>query len=211
VSAPADATVTCLLADDHPPVLEFLSRYLSRHGITITASTRDGAEALRRIEETRPAVAVIDVRMPRVSGVEVARRLVEASSPTRVILYTGYGDKALLADAIEAGVAGLIDKESPLDDLVRAVRLVADGETYIDPGLGAILLAVRGGRVPTLTSRERDVLRLLADGCSNGTIAERLAISPQTVRTHVQKAMARLGATTRTQAVATALREALIS
>jgi len=211
VSAADAASVTCLLADDHPPVLEFLSRYLSGQGITITASTRDGIEALRRIEETRPAVAVIDVRMPRLSGVEVARRLAEAGSPTRVILYTGYGDRALLADAIEAGVAGLMDKESPLEDLVRAVRIVAGGETYIDSGLGALLLAARSGRLPTLTARERDVLRLLADGCSNEAIAERLAISPQTVRTHLQKAMARLGATTRTQAVATALREALIS
>ena len=75
--------MTCLLADDHPPVLEFLSRYLSRQGITITASTRDGVEALRRIEETRPAVAVIDVRMPRLSGVEVARRLAEAVARRR--------------------------------------------------------------------------------------------------------------------------------
>ncbi|HKI90663.1 MAG TPA: response regulator transcription factor [Gaiellaceae bacterium] len=211
MSEPRDAAVTCLLADDHPPVVEFLSRYLSQHGITITASTRDGAEALRRIEETRPAVAVLDVRMPRISGVEVARRLAAASSPTRVILYTGYGDRTFLADAIDAGVAGLVDKESPLDDLVRAVRIVAGGDTYIDPGLGAILLAVRSGRVPTLTPRERDVLRLLADGCSNDVIAKQLSISGQTVRTHVQKAMERLGATTRTQAVATALREALIS
>lgn len=206
-----EPAVTCLLADDHPPVLEFLSRYLGRHGLTITASTRDGAEALRRIEETRPSVAVLDVRMPRVSGIDVARRLAEAGAPTRVILYTGYGDGMLLADALDAGVVGLIDKEAPLDDLVRAIRIVADGGTYVDPGLGALLVTARTGVGPSLTPREREVLRLLADGCTNDTIAEALAISPQTVRTHIQKAMDRLGASTRTHAVAIALRESLIA
>jgi DNA-binding NarL/FixJ family response regulator len=205
-------SITCVIADDHPPVLQFLSRYLSNNGITITASTRDGDEALRKIEQTRPTVAVIDARMPGLSGLEVLRAVTASDLPTRVILYTGYGDDALMSDALDAGVGGVIDKESPLDDLVRAIRVVAEGGTYLDPTAAAGLIAQRR-RSPTreLTQRERDVLRQLAEGMSNEQIGEVLSISPQTVRTHLQKAMEKLGATTRVQAVAIALRESLIS
>jgi len=202
-------TVTCVIADDHPPVLGFLSRYLTNQGVTVTASTRDGEEALRKIEQTRPTVAVLDARMPRLSGLEVTQALAASGSPTRVILYTGYGDAALLDAALEAGASALIDKDAPVEDLLRAISVVSAGGTYVDPGLGARLLGRSGP--PALTEREREVLRLLADGLSNEDIGLRLGISPQTVRTHVQKAMARLGAVTRTQAVATALRESLIS
>jgi two-component system nitrate/nitrite response regulator NarL len=205
-------SVTCVIADDHPPVLQFLSRYLSNNGITITASTRDGEEALRKIQQTRPAVAVLDARMPRLTGLEVLRALEGDDTCTRVILYTGYGDDALLSDALDAGVAGVIDKEAPLDDLVRAIRIVADGGTYLDPTAAAALIAQRRrNRNRELTQREREVLRHLADGNSNEQIGELLSISPQTVRTHVQKAMEKLGASTRVQAVATALRDSLIS
>ena len=205
-------TVTCVIADDHPPVLQFLGRYLSGNGITITASTSDGDEALRKIEQTHPTVAVLDARMPRRSGMDVLKQLTAMGSPTRVILYTGYGDDALMTEALDAGVGGVLDKESPLDDLVRAIHIVAEGGTYLDPTAAAALIAQRrrtSGHA--LTRRERDVLRLLADGNTNDQIGAALTISPQTVRTHVQKAMEKLGATTRVQAVATALRDSLIS
>jgi DNA-binding NarL/FixJ family response regulator len=205
-------SITCVLADDHPPVLQFLSRYLSNAGITITASTRDGDEALRKIEQTHPTVAVLDARMPRYSGLDVLKRLTASGSPTRVILYTGYGDEALLTEALDAGVGGVLDKEAPLDDLVRAIQVVAEGGTYLDPTAAAGLIAQRRRtRNHALTQREREVLRLLADGCTNEQIGAELSISPQTVRTNVQKAMEKLGATNRVQAVATALRESLIS
>jgi DNA-binding NarL/FixJ family response regulator len=205
-------TITCVIADDHPPVVQFLSRFLSNNGITITASTRDGDEALLKITQTRPTVAVLDARMPGLSGLEVLRAITAAGLPTRVILYTGYGDDALMSDALDAGVGGVIDKEAPLDDLVRAIRVVADGGTYLDPTAAASLIAQRR-RSPKreLTQRERDVLRELAEGKSNEQIGETLSISPQTVRTHLQKAMEKLGATTRVQAVAIALRESFIS
>jgi DNA-binding NarL/FixJ family response regulator len=205
-------TITCVIADDHPPVVQFRSRFLSNNGITITASTRDGDEALLKITQTRPTVAVLDARMPGLSGLEVLRAITAAGLPTRVILYTGYGDDALMSDALDAGVGGVIDKEAPLDDLVRAIRVVAEGGTYLDPTAAASLIAQRR-RSPKreLTQRERDVLRELAEGKSNEQIGETLSISPQTVRTHLQKAMEKLGATTRVQAVAIALRESLIS
>jgi DNA-binding NarL/FixJ family response regulator len=205
-------SVTCVIADDHPPVLQFLSRYLSSNGITVTASTRDGEEALRKIAQTRPSVAVLDARMPRRSGMEVLRTLRAEGAPTRVILYTGHGDDAMLAEALDAGVGGVLDKEAPLDDLVRAIHIVAEGGTYLDPTAAASLLQQRQrSRSQGLTQRERDVLRLLSDGMTNEQIGAALGISPQTVRTHVQKAMDKLGATTRVQAVASALRLNLIS
>ncbi|MES1247298.1 MAG: response regulator transcription factor [Actinomycetota bacterium] len=205
-------TVTCVIADDHPPVLQFLSRYLSNNGITVTASTRDGEEALRKIEQTRPAVAVLDARMPRCGGMDVLKQLQASGSTTRVILYTGYGDQAMLNEALDAGVGGVLDKEAPLDDLVRAIHIVAEGGTYLDPTAAASLIQQRQRtRDQGLTQREREVLRLLSDGMTNEQIGEALSISPQTVRTHVQKAMEKLGASTRVQAVASALRRNLIS
>jgi DNA-binding NarL/FixJ family response regulator len=206
----SDTSLTCVVADDHPPVLQFLVRYLAGNGITVTASTRDGGEALRKIELTRPAVAVLDERMPGLSGSEIARRLAAAGLPTRVIVYTGYRDSALVNDALDAGASGVVDKEAPVDDLVRAIRIVAAGGTYVDPGASVLLVrdADAGRR---LTPREREVLRLLADGHTNEEIGGALSISAQTVRTHVQKAMEKLGATTRIQAVAIALRNSLIS
>jgi len=199
--------VTCVIADDHPPVLAFLTRFLGENGIEIAAGARDGEEALRRIEELHPAVAVLDARMPRLSGIDVTRAL--AGCDTRVVLYTGYADRALLHQALDAGVAGVVDKEAPLDDLLRAIRIVAGGGTYLDPALPAT--ASVEPRTRTLTAREREVLRALADGKTNEQIGAALGISPQTVRTHVQKSIEKLGATTRVQAVATALRESLIS
>jgi DNA-binding NarL/FixJ family response regulator len=205
-------SITCVIADDHPPVLQFLSRYLSSNGITVTASTRDGDEALQKIELTKPTVAILDARMPRRSGMDVLKHLAASGSPTRVILYTGFGDDALLNEALDAGVGGMLDKDAPLDDLVRAIHVVAEGGTYLDPTAAAALIAHRQqARGSALTQREREVLRLLADGLTNEQIGAELSISPQTVRTHVQKAMEKLGAQTRVQAVATALRDGLIS
>ncbi len=204
-------SITCVLADDHPPVLQFLSRYLSSNGITVTASTRDGDEALQKIEQTHPTVAILDAHMPYRSGIDVLKEITARGLQTRVILYTGFGDDAMLSDALDAGVAGMLDKDSPVDDLVRAIRVVAEGGTYLDPTAAAALIANRHGQTRPLTQREREVLRLLADGMSNEQMGAELFISPQTVRTHVQKAMEKLGAQTRVQAVATALRESLIS
>jgi DNA-binding NarL/FixJ family response regulator len=204
-------SITCVIADDHPPVLQFLSRYLSRNEITVTASARDGAEALKKIEQTHPTVAVLDSRMPYLSGIEVLKEIGARGLPTRVILYTGFGDGALLSDALDVGVAGMLDKDAPVDDLVRAIQVVAAGGTYLDPTAVAALISNRRGQARPLTQREREVLRLLADGMSNEMMGAELFISPQTVRTHVQKAMEKLGATTRVQAVAIALRESIIS
>jgi DNA-binding NarL/FixJ family response regulator len=207
-----DRTITCIVADDHPAMVEAVSEILSDTGVTVVGRARDGEEALAKIDVRKPDVALVDIRMPRVGGIEVARRAAALSPNTAVILYTAYGDRALLTEALDAGARGFLLKEAPLTDLARAVELVADGGTYVDPVLaGFIATAHATDKLPSLTQRERDVLRLLADGQTNEEIGRTLFISPETVRTHVRKAMDKLDADTRTQAVATALRQSLIA
>jgi RNA polymerase sigma factor (sigma-70 family) len=203
--------IRCLIADDHPAMVEAVGEVLVEHGLEIVGRARDGQDALESMKELSPAVAVVDVRMPGLSGIEVARRAQREAPDTAVILYTAYGDRALITEAIDAGVRGFVLKEAPLVDLVRAVEIVAAGGTYVDPVLAGILTSDLAGTLPSLTQREREVLRLLADGHTNEEIGKRLFISPETVRTHVRKAMTKLDADTRTQAVATALRQSLIA
>ncbi|MGH3103225.1 MAG: response regulator [Gaiellaceae bacterium] len=203
--------VTCLVADDHPAMVEAVVDMLAASGLSVVGRARDGEDALAKIEARRPDVALIDVRMPRLGGIELARRAAAAAPETAIILYTAYGDRALLTEALDAGARGFVLKEAPLADLARAIELVARGGTYVDPVLAGYLAREMTETVPSLTHRERDVLRLLADGHSNEEIGKRLFISPETVRTHVRKAMAKLDADTRTQAVATALRQSLIA
>jgi len=203
---------TCVVADDHPAMLTAVAEILGRNGFEIVGTARDGGEALTLIETERPDIAVVDIRMPRLSGIEVATQSATTAPETVIVFYTAFGDQALLSEAMEVGVRGFVLKEAPLADLVRAVQRVAAGEAYIDPVLaGALVNAQLGAPTATLTQREREVLRLLADGLSNDAIGESLAISPETVRTHVRKAMAKLEADTRTHAVATALRQSIIS
>jgi DNA-binding NarL/FixJ family response regulator len=205
-------TLHCLVADDHPAVLEAVCLYLEDNGVTVVARAQTGTEALEKIEARRPPVALLDVRMPEMGGIEIARQVTRKFPETAVILYTGYGDRAQLTEALDAGARGFVLKEAPLDDLLRAVRVVAGGGTYVDPVLAGVLAsAAVTDKLPALTQREREVLRLLAGGLSNEEIGKQLFISPETVRTHVRKAMEKLDADTRTQAVARALRGRLIA
>ena len=204
--------ITCLVADDHPAVVEAVADVLAENGIEIAGRARDGREALEKIVATKPQVALLDLRMPALSGIEVARELPRVAPDTAVILYTAFGDRALLTEAMDAGARGFVLKEAPLAEVVRAVELVAAGRTYVDPVLAGVLSSSAATeKMSKLTQRERDVLRLLADGLANEEIGKALFISPETVRTHVRKAMAKLDADTRTQAVATALRQSLIA
>ena len=207
------ATVTSVLvADDHPAVVEAVADVLSEHGVEIAGRARDGNDAVEQIELRKPTVAILDLRMPGQSGIDVARLVAKSTPETSVILYTAFGDRALLTEALDAGARGFVLKEAPLAEVVRAVELVAAGRTYVDPVLAGVLSSsAAGDKTLNLTQRERDVLRLLADGMSNDEIGKSLFISPETVRTHVRKAMAKLDADTRTQAVATALRQSLIA
>jgi DNA-binding NarL/FixJ family response regulator len=200
---------TCLVADDHPAILSAVGDVLERAGYAVTR-TQNGTEASEAIASQRPLVAVVDADMPDVVGTEVARRAQRTSPETAVVMYTAHGDHALLVEALDGGVRGFVLKNAPLEELLRAVRLAAEGGTYVDPTLAGQLTGRSQQRVRELTERERDVLRHLAEGLDNEAIGSRLYISPETVRTHLRKAMTKLGATTRTQAVAIALRSDII-
>jgi two-component system response regulator DesR len=203
-------SVRAVVADDHPAVLRSVCDVLIGAGVEVVGRAANGEEAAARIEAAHPTIAVVDVRMPRLSGVELAARVSRSSPDTKVILYTAFGDRALLTEALDAGVRGFVLKEAPLDDLVRAVDMVAGGAIYVDPVLAGVLASVESEKMPQLTKREREVLRALSDGLTNEQIGKQLFLSPETVRTHVQKAMRKLEADTRTQAVALALRQSLI-
>jgi DNA-binding NarL/FixJ family response regulator len=198
-----------VIADDHPAIVSAVGDALERAGYTVTR-TVNGEEAAEAIATQQPAVAIVDADMPDILGTEVARRAQRSSPDTAVVMYTAYGDQALLVEALDGGVRGFVLKSAPLEELLRAVRLAAAGGTYVDPTMAGALTGRGRERVVALTERERDVLRLLSDGLDNEEIGQRLFISPETVRTHLRKAMTKLGASTRTQAVAMALRDQII-
>lgn len=207
----ASARARCLVADDHPPILTVVCDRLAEEGFELVGCARNGRDALDQIASLEPDIAIVDLAMPDLTGIEVTREAARISPATAVILYTGSREQALLVDAVDAGARGFVLKEAPLVDLVRAVETALAGEIYIDPVIGGTLAGARATRkLAVLTQRERDVLRLLADGKNYEQIGAELFIAPDTVRTHVQKAMRRLDANTRTQAVATALRQRLI-
>jgi DNA-binding NarL/FixJ family response regulator len=204
--------VTCVVADDHPSVVDAVCRALGDAQIRVVAQASEASEAIDQVRRCRPEVALIDIKMPGPGGVDAVEQIRAASPETRVLLYTGHAERQLVADALASGAHGVLLKGAPLADLAKAIRIVSDGGIYVDQSLAGVPLRARRGsdERPHLTAREHEVLRLLADGDTNDQVATKLAISADTVQTHVRNAMKKLGAETRTQAVATAMRVALI-
>ncbi|HEX2506127.1 MAG TPA: response regulator transcription factor [Gaiellaceae bacterium] len=199
----------CLVADDHPALLAAVSSYLDANGFELVGTAADGREALQLAEAAQPDVALVDFRMPRLGGVELVEHLHEAVPDARILVYTADARDAEVSELLAAGAHGVVLKEAPLVDLVRALKAVLDGRAYVDPAYAGLGL-VGPARRTELTQRETEVLHLLSEGLSYEAIGKRLSISAETVRTHVRKACERLGAATSTQAVATALRQRLI-
>jgi len=201
--------ITCLIVDDHEVVREGLRLSLSRApNIRVVGEAQDGATAVAMTKRRRPNVVVMDVRMPGMDGLEATKAISREVPESAVLIFTAYSERSLLSRGLESGAKGYILKEAPHETLLRAITKVAWGETYVDPALMPAFFSK--DRDDMLTSREREILQLLADGMSNADAAARLFISQETVKSHVRHILAKLEADTRTHAVAIALRDAII-
>jgi DNA-binding NarL/FixJ family response regulator len=200
------AAILCVVAQGDPASIESISDLLAAHSIEVVASATDGATALAAIEAHSPTVAILDLFMRRLGGIEVARLALQQRPETATILFCPHSDRGLLVEAVDAGVRGFVRKEGTPEELLRVVELAATEAAYVDPLFASTLVRGSATRLPrALSAREREILRLLADGKTNEKIGEALHISPHTVRTHLRRAMQKLEADNRTQAVAIAL------
>ncbi len=210
-------TIRVVIADDHPVVREGLAAMLEREpDLEVVGEARDGQEAIDQVAALRPDVVLMDLQMPRVDGVEAIRQIRERHSGVHVLVLTTYDDDESILRGVEAGARGYLLKDAPRDELFRAVRAVARGESLLQPAVATRLLnrVARKPAQPTpdvLTERELDVLRLLARGAANKEIGAALHISESTVKTHVANIFQKLDVGDRTEAVTAALRRGLLT
>jgi DNA-binding NarL/FixJ family response regulator len=208
--------VRVLLADDQRLVRESLGTLLGLlPGIDLIASASDGEEAVALAEEHRPDVVLMDLRMPRVDGIEATRRLREREPNVRVIALTTYADDESVLGALRAGARGYLTKDASSEDIRNAILTVAKGDAALDPSVQHHVVAALAGGEPTanpdaaeesklpddLTPREAEVLGLIAEGLTNAEIAERLFVSPTTVKSHINHLFTKAGLRDRAQAV----------
>ncbi len=185
---------------------------LRRNGHHVVGAADDAESAESLIMRRRPDVALIDLALPRESGAELTRRLLQADPDVRIVLYTGTTDERQLLEGLDAGAAGFALKSGDPEELEEAIRTVAEGRDWLDPRLKPLLARKNGnGQAHVLSPREREILGLLSKGLSGEEAAKQLFLSSETVRTHVRNAMTKLGATTRVHAVALALKRGEIS
>jgi DNA-binding NarL/FixJ family response regulator len=205
--------ISCLVVDDHAIVREGLRRVLSQlEDMVVVGEASSGEAALELVARRRPEVVLMDARMPGIGGVAAAQRIVAGHPDVRIVMFTAHAEQDLLWEALDAGAQGFVLKDSESAALVGAIRQVVAGDPYVDPRLAPDFLRQlsrpRAGGV--LSSREREILQMLADGFSNREVSERLVVSVETVKTHVKHILAKLEAEHRTQAVAIGIRQALI-
>ena len=199
MSVSAGDTIRLLIADDQALVRGALGALLELEpDLTVVGMAADGAEAVRLAEELRPDVCLMDIQMPGMDGVEATRRIRQVSAGTRVLVVTTFARPGYLRSALDAGASGFIVKDTPAEELAEAVRRVRSGLRVLDPVLAADSLF--DGANP-LSDREREVLRLAADGRSAAAIASEVFLSAGTVRNHLSAAIGKTGAANRAQAV----------
>jgi DNA-binding NarL/FixJ family response regulator len=212
--------IRLLLADDHTMLREGLRRSMEGAGFEVVGEASDGDEAIRRVDELRPRVVLMDVSMPVLDGIEATRRIHEDHPEVQVVMLTMHADADILSRAIEAGAVGYLVKDASTEEVLEAVRLAASGETVLSKDLAGSMLteAHRLNERPTATpqaesiisKREEEVLQLIAQGLSTPEVAEALFISLKTVKNHLASIYAKLDSRDRTQAVVRAVKMGII-
>jgi len=213
-------TLTVIIADDQAMVRAGFRRLLEAEvGIEVMADAADGAQAVELVTKLKPAVALLDVRMPTMDGIEATRRIT-AGTATRVVILTTFDLDEYVYDALRAGASGFLLKDAPPEQMIAAVHAAAAGDALIAPSITRRLLAefVRrpraddaGPRLAALTDRERDVLLLLGRGLSNAEIASQLFLGEATIKTHVGNILSKLSLRDRVQAVVFAYETGLVT
>jgi DNA-binding NarL/FixJ family response regulator len=207
--------VRVLLADDHAIVRQGIARFLGDAGsLVVVAEASDGQQALDRIRLGGVDVAVLDIQMPRLSGIEVARAVRAERIPVGILILTAFDDEPYVRAVLEAGANGYVLKTADAEEIIEAVLDVHAGRSVLDPAIARQLMARLSGREPApveaLTDRELEVLRLAAHGFTNKAIGVQLSISDRTVQGHLAKVFAKLHAASRTEAVMRAVSLGLI-
>jgi DNA-binding NarL/FixJ family response regulator len=213
------APIRVMVVDDHPIWRDAVARDLAEAGYEVVATAADGAQAMRVARATRPDVAVLDLQLPDMSGVELTRGLRAAHPALRVLVLSASGEQQDVLDAVKAGAVGYLLKSAARPEFLDAVRRTADGDAVFTPGLAALVLgefrrlasvpAADGGAAPRLSERETEILRMVATGMSYKQIATRLVLSHRTVQNHVQNTLGKLHLHNRVELVRYAIEHGL--
>jgi DNA-binding NarL/FixJ family response regulator len=196
-----------LIVDDHPVVRAGVRAVLEQAFSDVAIEESESIDQLGEVANGAPDVVIIDPWRAGVDVAEIVGRLRDQVDAP-IVIFTSDGGARLLSEALKAGVKGYVRKDSPSEDLVRAIEAAREGEFYVDPGLSSTIVLDEGDR--TLSARQREILQMLADGMQTDAVAEKLGLSTETVRTHTKRILAKLEASTRTQAVAIGIRHGLI-
>jgi DNA-binding NarL/FixJ family response regulator len=213
--------IRILLADDHGLVRKGLRLLVeSQEGMEVVAEASDGREAVRLAAEWLPDIAILDIAMPNLNGIDATAQIVKSGAGVRVVILSMHSDESYVVRALDAGARGYLLKDSAEDDLVQAIHTVAEGRPYFSPAISATLLEdyVRTLRQrgltdshDLLTDREKEVLQLLAEGKSNKEVAALLNLSPYTIETHRTNMMQKLNLHNTAEIVLYAVRKKIIS
>jgi two-component system response regulator NreC len=215
------ANVRVLLADDHAIVRKGLSALLDGEpGFEAIAEVADGREALAKVEELQPDVVLMDISMPGLNGLEATRQIRQQFPEIKILILSMYATEEYIFQALQAGASGYVVKNSAVTDLIAAIRAIQDGDSYLSPSISKMVISEYihnhatgngGDRYDTLTSREREVLQLIAEGHSTREIAELLFISEKTVRAHGSALREKLDISSTARLTQYAIRKGLIA
>jgi DNA-binding NarL/FixJ family response regulator len=213
-------TVRVLVVDDQDMVRSGFRLLLAREeDVEVVGEAADGVAAVATVRRLAPDVVVMDIRMPRLDGIEATRQIVAAGSSARVLVLTTFEEDEYIYEALQAGASGFVLKDAPAAELIAAVRAVAGGDSLLSPRVARRVIdefarrrrdSSAQARFADLTRREHEVLRLIARGLSNAEIADELVLSPATVKTHVARVIGKLGVRDRVQAVVAAYESGLM-